>query len=273
MTGADLTGVPETALWTLRNRAVEAARPDAFIDDPHAVRLFEQLAGDDLDRFGKPSQTHPLRALAFDREIRDYLDAHPGASVVALGEGLQTSYWRLDRPDVRWFSIDLPEMVAVQERLLPAEPDITRIGVSALDRSWLEEVPTGPAIISAEGLFMYLPREDVHALIADMAARFPGGRLIYDSIPGWFSRMTQRGKVRLTERYVAPPMPHSQTVDQGAELPKLIPGVVGSRQVALPPGRGLWGSSPVSAVLRRVADLPIVRNGRPSITALDFAEA
>lgn len=267
MAKADLTGVPETALWTLRNRAVEAARPDTFIDDPQAVRLFEQFADDDLDRFGKPSQTHPLRALAFDRVIREYLDAHPGAPVVALGEGLQTSYWRLGRPNVRWFSVDLPEMVAVQERLLPAEPGITRIGVSALDRSWLTAVPSGPAIISAEGLFMYLPRPEVHALISDCAAHFPGGRLIYDSIPAWFSALTRRGKVRLTDRYVAPAMPHSQTVDQAADLPKRIPGVIASHEVMLPPGRGRWDI----ALLRRLADLPVIRNQRPSITVLDFA--
>lgn len=267
MAHVDLTGVPETALWTLRNRAIEADRPDALIDDPQALWLYRLLDSDDLDRFGKPSQTHPLRALAFDRVIEEYLDAHPSAPVVALGEGLQTSYWRLGRPDVRWFSVDLPEMVAVQERLLPPEPNITRIATSALDRSWLDAVPAGPAIISAEGLFMYLPRADVHALIADCAQRFPGGRLIFDSIPSWFSALTMRGRVRLTDRYVAPPMPHSQTVDQGADLPNVIAGVVGSQEVALPPGHGLWAWS----ILRGVGDLPVIRNQRPSITAVDFA--
>jgi O-methyltransferase involved in polyketide biosynthesis len=34
--------------------------------------------------------------LAFDREVRRFLAAHPGGTVVALGEGLETQFWRVD---------------------------------------------------------------------------------------------------------------------------------------------------------------------------------
>lgn len=36
----NLTGVPETMLWTLYNRASEARRSKAFLKDPEAVRIF-----------------------------------------------------------------------------------------------------------------------------------------------------------------------------------------------------------------------------------------
>ena len=272
MVGPALGGVPETALWTLRNRAVEAMRPDSYLDDPEAVRLYRTLqqdAGEDFERFGKPSQSHPLRALAVDAAVRDFLADHPRGPVVALGEGLQTTYWRLGRPDVAWYSIDLPEIVDVQQRLLPEEKAITRIARSALDRAWLEEVPAGPAILTAEGLFMYLPKDEVHALIADLATHFPGGRLLYDSIPAWFSAMTLKGKVKLSDRYVAPPMPTTQTVSEAARLPETIPGVAAARDILLPPGRGRWASP----ALRAVAGAPWVRDRRPSITLLTFAGA
>ena len=236
MVGPALGGVPETALWTLRNRAVEAMRPDSYLDDPEAVRLYRTLqqdAGEDFERFGKPSQSHPLRALAVDAAVRDFLADHPRGPVVALGEGLQTTYWRLDRPDVAWYSVDLPEIVEVQQRLLPEEKAITRIARSALDRAWLDEVAAGPAIITAEGLFMYLPKDEVHALIADLATHFAGGRLLYD------------------------------------RLPETILGVAAAHDVLLPPGRGRWASP----ALRAVAGAPWVRDRRPSITLLTFAGA
>lgn len=271
MAGRTLGGVPETALWTLRNRAEEAMRPGSYLDDPEAVRLYRTLredAAEDFDRFGKPSQSHPLRALTIDRAVRDFLAKHPRGPVVALGEGLQTTYWRLSRPDVAWYSIDLPEMIEVQRRLLPAEDAITRIPRSALDRAWLDEVPPGPAIVTAEGLFMYLPKDEVHALIADLAAHFPGGRLIYDSIPAWFSKMATSGKVKLSDRYVAPVMPTSQTVSEAARLPRLIPGVASARDVMLPRGRGRWASP----ALRVVSNAPWIRDVRPNITLLTFAD-
>ena len=34
---------------------------------------------------------------------------------------------------------------------------------------------------------------DVFALINDCARRFPGGRMIFDTIPPWFSRRTLSG--------------------------------------------------------------------------------
>ena len=270
MAGVDLSGVPETALWTLRNRAEEAMRPGSYLRDPEAVRLYRRLrdADEDFDRFGKPSQSHALRALAFDAVIGDFLAEHPHGPVVALGEGLQTTYWRLGRPDVKWYSIDLPVGVDAQQRLLPEEKAITRIARSALDRAWLAEVPAGPAVISAEGLFMYLPKDEVHALIADLAVRFPGGRLIYDSIPAWFSAMTVKGRAKLTDRYVAPPMPNAQTVSEAARLVTAIPGVASVRDVLPPRGRGSWGNPAV----RALAGLPWLRDHRPSITLLTFAE-
>jgi O-methyltransferase involved in polyketide biosynthesis len=39
----ELGGVPETLLWTLYHRAVEARRDDAVLDDPLAVQLVDRL--------------------------------------------------------------------------------------------------------------------------------------------------------------------------------------------------------------------------------------
>ncbi|MFT4163947.1 MAG: alpha/beta fold hydrolase [Microlunatus sp.] len=270
MAGRVLGGVPETALWTLRNRAEEAARPDSYFHDPQAVRLYGILQAEyeeDFGRFGKPSQSHPLRALVVDDTIRSFLAEHPHGPVVALGEGLQTTYWRLGRPEVAWYSVDVPEMVEIQRQLLPPEEAIRRIARSALDRTWLDEVPAGPAMVTAEGLFMYLPKDEVHALVADLAAHFPGGRLLYDSIPGWSSAMTLKGKAKLSDRYVAPAMPTAQTVSESTRLPDLIPGVASARDLMLPPGRGSWASP----ALRAFANAPLVRDQRPSITLLTFS--
>ncbi|MGW4246523.1 class I SAM-dependent methyltransferase, partial [Nocardia sp. NPDC004722] len=255
MQETELTAVPETALWTLRNRAEEALRPDSAFTDEEAVRLYRGLGGEDFERFGPPSQVHSMRAMVIDAVITDFLAAHPGAPVVALGEGLQTTYWRLGEPAVDWYSLDLPEMVATQQRLLPAAAAITRLAYSVLDRAWLERVPSGPAVITAEGLFMYLPPAEVHRLIGELAAHFPGGTLVYDSIPRVFSMATMRGKVRLSERYVAPPMPYSQSLRQARQLPDRIPGVVACVDLVPPPGRGRWGSP----LLRRAANTPIGR--------------
>jgi O-methyltransferase involved in polyketide biosynthesis len=259
-----LAGVPETALWTLFNRASAAERDPAF-SDPLAIALRDGLAYPYRQRFGSPTQTHALRARAFDAEVAAFLDRHPDGSVVALGEGLQTTYWRLDRA-VRWLTVDVPEIVALRSRLLPAEPDVRAVAGSALDLSWVHEVPDGPTIITAEGLLMYLAPDDALGLLEACAARFPGGRMLFDTIPPWFSRRTVAGRFALTEHYTAPPMPWGITVREMHAL--RLPGVSGVREVPLASGRGVW-RRPIPQVL---GALPVLRGLRPGLWCVDFAE-
>ena len=111
-THVDLSGVPETLLWTLYHRAVEARRPDAVLDDPKAVELVGRLDYPFEERFGSRGalgQWQALRVACFDREIRRFLAQNPGGTVVALGEGLETQFWRVDDGTVNWIGVDVPE--------------------------------------------------------------------------------------------------------------------------------------------------------------------
>src|ERR1700728_2603223 len=112
-----LTDVSETALWTLWNRGSEALRPDRTVDDPLAVELLERIDYPYRQRFGVASQVASMRAHAFDGVVRTLLESHPRATVVALGEGLQTSYWRLGRPAATWITVDLPPIIALRDQL------------------------------------------------------------------------------------------------------------------------------------------------------------
>ena len=237
ISGDTLEGVSATTLWTLHNRGTEAKRSDGVIRDPWAVTLFDSISYDYL-KFGKPDQSHGLRAAAFDGVMQDYLTAHPKASVVALAEGLQTSFWRLDAAGVAdeltWYSIDLPPVMALREQLLPRDDRIVELAQSALDHSWMDRVDTSNGVfITAEGLMMYLEPDDALGLIRDCAARFPGGRMMFDSIPPFFSRRTLKG-LKLSDRYTTPPMPFAMTPDEGLALAGTVPGVRNARDITLP---------------------------------------
>ena len=267
--GNTLEGVSATTLWTLHNRGTEAKRSDGVIRDPWAVTLFDAISYD-YRKFGKPNQSHALRARAFDAAAREYLGAHPKASVVALAEGLQTSFWRLDRAGVAseltWYSVDLPPVMALREQLLPRDDRIVEVAQSALDRSWMDRVDdAGGVFITAEGLLMYLDPGDALGLIRDCAARFPGGQMMFDSIPHWFSQRTLKG-LRLSDRYTTPPMPFALTADEGLALADTVPGVRAARDIALPPGRGIWKLAAWPPLDR----IGVIRRIRPSITLVEF---
>lgn len=164
------------------------------------MELVERIDYPFEERFGAApmAQWHALRVLCLDGEVRRFMADHPGGTVVALGEGLETQFWRVDDGKVRWLTVDLPETVAVREQLLPQEPPRRpTVARSALDLSWMDEVDTAAAakgvLVTAQGLLMYLPERDVKSLIAACAERFPGGRFLFDALPRAMVARNQAG--------------------------------------------------------------------------------
>jgi O-methyltransferase involved in polyketide biosynthesis len=267
-----LTGVSETALLTLQVRASEARRPDSIIDDPMAIELVDSIDYD-FAKFGYARrQDMALRALAFDRATRSYLRDHPGATVVALAEGLQTSFYRLagasegagDR--FRWMTVDLPPIVELRRRLLPPSERVEMVAQSALDYSWMDRVDSGDGtFITAEGLLMYLQPTDAMALITECAKRFPGGQMMFDLPPSWFAAWARKG-LRTSFRYRVPPMPFAMSASEAARLVDVVPGVRVVHDVALPTGRGRV----LNAVLWTVQRVPLFDPVRPALTLLEF---
>jgi O-methyltransferase involved in polyketide biosynthesis len=270
---AALTGVSETALLTLKVRASEAARPDGIIDDPMAVRLVEAIDVD-FAKFGYTRrQDMALRSLAFDRATRRYLADHPAAHVVALAEGLQTSFFRLQEAGVgdrfRWVTVDLPPVVELREALLPPSDRVTTVAQSALDFSWMDTIDADAVadgvFITAEGLLMYLQPDEAMGLIAECAQRFPGGQMMFDLPPAWFSAWSRRG-MRTSLRYRVPPMPFSMSATQAARLVDTVPGIRAVHDLPIPPGRG----AVFNAALWTLQRFPVFDRIRGVYTLLEF---
>ena len=255
---------------TLQVRAHEARRPDSIIDDPMAIQLADSIDFD-FAKFGfARRQDMAVRALAFDRHARRYLADHPKATVVALAEGLQTSFYRLDVADVgdqfQWLTVDLPPMIALRRKLLPPSDRVQMCAQSALDFSWMDQVDTEHGVlITAEGLLMYLQPDDAVGLIAECAKRFPGGQMMFDLPPTWFAAWARRG-MRTSLRYKVPPMPFSLSPSQAANLVNTVPGIRAVHDVPLPAGRGKVHNTLIWTAQR----IPLFDSVRPVLTLLEF---
>jgi O-methyltransferase involved in polyketide biosynthesis len=225
----DLTGVPETLLWTLYHRAQEARRPDAVLADPLAVSLVERIDYPFEERFGASSwraRWQALRARRFDVEVGRFLAARPGATVVALGEGLETQFWRVDDGRVTWITVELPETLEVTAKLLPESPRRRAIARSALDFAWLEEIGSPPDVmVTAQGLLMYFERDQADRLIARVAEALPGGAMVFDTVPSWASKATTSGKARTPTGYAPPPMPWGSGRGEPERVAALSPAI------------------------------------------------
>jgi O-methyltransferase involved in polyketide biosynthesis len=260
-----LTGVPETMLWTLHNRAGEAMRADAVLRDQKTLEIYRALDYDYEGSFGAPVPSLANRSRVFDDELRAFLAAHPGGVIVNLGEGLETHRYRVDGEDALWITVDLPESIAIRERFIAPDAHHRHVAMSALDRRWFDAVPPGrPVCITAQGLLMYLQPDEVASLIADMAKRFPGARFCFDHIPQWLSKRMLKG-YRPSKNLTIPPMPWG--VDRSEIAPTLREwaGIEQAETVDYRFYRGLRG-----LIFGRLMRFRWIRERVPAITRVVF---
>ena len=268
--GVRLDPVPETLLWTLWHRAVEARRADAVLDDPLAVELVERIDFPFAERFGDGrslSQWQALRARCFDAVVRRFLEAHADATVVALGEGLETQLWRVDDGRVRWVTVDLPEVIDLRRRLLPAHERNRLVASSVLDPGWLDMVGADDVVlVTAQGVLMYLAADEVHRLVERCAAALRPGALVFDAVPRWLVERSRRGGLRTPTGYAPPAWSWGVDADEEGRL-RALPHVAGLEPLRFPRGRGLvhGGVLPLAtripAVRRRLLSVALARFG------------
>ena len=168
-----LSGVPETMLQTIYARAKES-RGRGAIHDAKAEEIIEKLDYDfslaDKDTAMRSGVI--ARTIVLDRMTKEWLASHPGAVVVNIACGLDTRCYRMSGY-AHWYNLDLPETMAVREKLLPESGSISQIAMSAMD-DWGGEIgeQNVPVLIVIEGLSMYLNTKDVQRIFAVISSRF-----------------------------------------------------------------------------------------------------
>ena len=167
-----LSGVPETMLQTVYARAKETKTRGAITDNK-AVEIIDRLDYD-FSMADKDAAMHSgviARTIVLDKVVKTYLAGHGGAVVVNIACGLDTRCYRMSDYS-HWYNLDLPETIAVREKLLPESRKISQITMSAMD-DWGGEIKgtSTDVLVIIEGLTMYLSESDVKRIFDVIAAR------------------------------------------------------------------------------------------------------
>jgi len=181
-----LGAVQETLFIPLAARARETQRKHPVLHDPKAVQLAQSIDYD-AAKYGRGAGglVTVLRTAIIDFWVRSFLAAHPAATVVELGTGLNTRFERVDNGQVHWFDLDLPDTIDLRRNFFADTGRRQMIAASALDEDWLPAVARGrgPYFFVADGVLVYLPEDQVMATLARIAERFPGALLALDTYP------------------------------------------------------------------------------------------
>ncbi len=186
-----LSGVSETLLIPLYNRAIESQRPDAMMKDEKAVALVTQMTFDfNQVRKIRMSEGNKVARIMLTREmdryVRDLLSRHPEAVVVHIGCGLDSRLERVDNGRVEWYDLDLPDVIGLRRKFIGDEGERYHLlGCSVLEDAWLEAVKVHSQrhfLFLAENVFVYFTEAQVKSLVLKLRDHFPGAELVFD---GW----------------------------------------------------------------------------------------
>lgn len=179
-----LNGVSETLFIPLWARAVETRRADPIIRDPKAVEICEHLDYD-FEKFGKAWMTQTgiaVRTKLFDEAVQSRIAEQPDAVFINLGAGLDTRFERVDNGRIRWYEVDLPEVIEIRRRFFTETDRHRFIGRSITDFEWIGEVShrDRATMIIAEGLLMYFDEREVRTIFQVLARHFRGAEMIFE---------------------------------------------------------------------------------------------
>jgi O-methyltransferase involved in polyketide biosynthesis len=212
-----LSGIPQSMLGCLWGRAQLSKKYSSLFYDEKAIELVEKIDYDDLAaRDDGPLEDLELslflRILAklpefdfftqieliapeFDKIVRTYIAEHPRASVVNLGAGLDTTFYRVDNGLIHWYDLDLPEVIDVRRQLLPEPNRVTYIAKSIFDPSWCKDVKHTEegVLMVGVGVFHWYEESQLKQFFSMLADNFDGEEIVFNALSlrddhfGWWA--------------------------------------------------------------------------------------
>ena len=186
--GIELGSVQETLLLALWFRAKENEKENPYLLDPKASEIIHELDYD-FRRMEKALTeafvlTSNISSRHCDVAIKGFVADHPKATVVNIGAGLDTTFYRVDNGSIRWYDLDLPDVIDLRRRLLPETDHCTCIAKSVFDFSWFDDIgnPRDGLFMFGRGVFVYLDVADLKRLFAALAIRFPAAEMIFNTV-------------------------------------------------------------------------------------------
>ena len=105
------------------------------------------------------------------------------AVLVNLGCGLDETGKACDNGLCRIVNVDFPDVIEVRKELIIEQDREQNIACDLKDYSWMDRIDgTNGVIFFAAGVFHYFKRDEVKTLVLELAKRYKGGCLVFDSV-------------------------------------------------------------------------------------------
>jgi len=192
-----LNGIQETLLIPLWSRSKLSKQHGQILVDSMATDIIDKIQYDFSKIDSKiPDYIHIMnfvRAKMFDNTINEFLISHPEAVIVNLGAGLDTTFYRVDNGLLKWYDIDLPDVIDLRKKLIPDTERSYCIKESIFDMQWikyLNNIRGGGVLFISGGVLEYFNKDTVKQFLICCADKFPDSEIVFNT-----TRMNMIGSI------------------------------------------------------------------------------
>lgn len=178
-----LNNESKTLFISLLGKAI-MSKQDLFLKDKKAEEIISKIDYDfkSLKQSKWLSMYMSLRTLLIDELCNEYISKNPNLTIIYLGCGLDSRCLRVKENYNIWYDIDYKSVINLRKEFYEINSKYKMIGSSVLNYNWLNEIKECEnVLIVAEGLTMYLEKEEIKELLNQINKRFNNVHLIFDA--------------------------------------------------------------------------------------------
>jgi O-methyltransferase involved in polyketide biosynthesis len=177
----DEKSVSITLFIPLCPKAFETKRKNPLIIDNKAVEIIDKLNFDTKPYLQKRAYHSAIvRTYLIDNGVQKFIQENPTGVIINLGCGLDTRISRVDNGQIKWFDLDLPEVIELRKKFFKENERIKFIAKSVTDYSWIDDlkiIENEKILIIAEGLFPYFNENTIKEIFQNIINSFPNAEM------------------------------------------------------------------------------------------------
>ncbi len=182
----ELGNVQTTLLLPLWGRAVESQKKKPLLIDKTALEIISKIDYDFstiAENIKELSQlAWIIRSIRTDNAIKYFLEKNPKATIVNIGCGLDTTFFRIDNGKLQWIDLDLPDVIELRRKFIDDNKRMRCISSSFLDEEWFNDLSKNePIMFLAGGVLYYFEAEQVKTFFKKISDIFPGSEICFDA--------------------------------------------------------------------------------------------
>jgi len=181
----DLGNVQKTLFLPLWGRATESKKQHPILVDETAVKIIERVDFDfslltqNLDEISQIGWIK--RSLYCDQIVRKFLEKYPNGTIVDIGCGLDTTFERTDNGRMKWYDLDLPDVIELRNKFMKENERRKFIATSFLEKGWLGDIEVaGNVLFIAAGVFYFFDSEIIKEFVIRLIDMYPNSELVFD---------------------------------------------------------------------------------------------